>query len=43
MSPEMINKNGASRATDIYGIGTVFYELLTGKSPFFDKDENIME
>ena len=42
LSPEMLSKEGATKATDIYGIGTILYELLTGNPPFFDKDQNKM-
>ncbi|WP_372367768.1 protein kinase [Candidatus Uabimicrobium sp. HlEnr_7] len=33
MAPEQIkgNNSNISRATDVYGLGTVFYEMLTGK------------
>lgn len=34
MAPEVIEQRGASKATDIFGLGAIFYELLTGKSPY---------
>lgn len=34
LSPEQIKAQEADARSDIYGIGTVFYEILTGKTPF---------
>jgi len=34
MSPEQINEQGPSVQSDIYSLGVVMYELLTGKLPF---------
>ncbi|HZZ92737.1 MAG TPA: serine/threonine-protein kinase [Usitatibacter sp.] len=34
MSPEQINEEGPSVQSDIYSMGVVMYELLTGKLPF---------
>ena len=38
LSPEMIKKQGASKVTDIYGIGAVLYELVSGTTPFYGND-----
>ena len=38
LSPEMVKKQGASKATDIYGIGAVLYELVSGTTPFYGDD-----
>ena len=34
MSPEQVNEEGIGLQTDIYSIGVVLYELLTGHTPF---------
>ena len=42
LSPEMIFKKGANKALDVYGIGTVLYELMVGLPPFYDDDMRTM-
>jgi serine/threonine-protein kinase len=36
LSPEQVLCGEVSVQTDVYGTGTVLYELLTGRDPFFD-------
>ena len=38
LSPEMVKRQGATKATDIYGIGAVLYEMISGTIPFFGND-----
>lgn len=38
LSPEMLRRQGASKASDIYGWGAVVYELLTGDAPHYSAD-----
>jgi serum/glucocorticoid-regulated kinase 2 len=42
LSPEMLEKKGVGLESDIYGIGTVLFEMMMGDPPFFDDDMNIM-
>jgi serum/glucocorticoid-regulated kinase 2 len=38
ISPEILNGEGASMSTDVYGLGCVIYEMLTGSPPFLCQD-----
>ena len=38
LSPEMIQKRESTKATDIYGIGAVLYEMMSGYTPFYGND-----
>ena len=34
MSPEQIEGGAVTRATDVYALGVVIYEMVTGERPF---------
>jgi ankyrin repeat protein len=38
LAPEMLTDKISSKASDVYTLGLVFYELLAGKSPYYDPD-----
>ena len=38
LSPEMVKREGASKVSDIYGIGACLYELVSGSTPFYGDD-----
>jgi serine/threonine protein kinase len=39
LAPEMISKSAHGTAVDWYLIGVVFYELLTGRPPFYANNQ----
>lgn len=42
LAPEMVNRRGVGKAADIYGIGAVLYEMISGTPPFYAHDLNTM-
>jgi hypothetical protein len=38
LPPEIVAKKGATAEADIYGLGPLFYELLTGETPYYHED-----
>ena len=42
LPPEIVEKKGASFSSDIYGLGPLLYELLTGKTPYYDEDLGLL-
>ena len=42
LSPEMLNRRGVGKSADIYGIGAVLYEMISGSPPFYANDMSTM-
>jgi serine/threonine protein kinase len=42
LSPEMLEKKGVGYESDIYGIGTVLFEMVVGEPPYFDENMDVM-
>ena len=38
LPPETLNKKGVGKSGDIYGIGAVLYEMISGTPPFFSNE-----
>jgi len=42
LSPEMVNRRGVGKSADVYGIGAVLYEMISGTPPFYANDLGTM-
>jgi serine/threonine protein kinase len=40
LSPEQIQQKSSDQRSDIFSLGTIFYEFLTYHHPFYDRDSN---
>lgn len=41
MAPEMIRRERYSNKTDLWSVGVIFYEMLTGRTPYHDAKSHI--
>lgn len=42
-SPEQLKNESVATATDVYSLGVILYQLLSGRRPFQDKEANISD
>jgi serine/threonine protein kinase len=42
LAPEVLGKKGHSHSVDWWALGIIIYEMLVGKPPFYEEDEQKM-
>ena len=42
LAPEVLKKQGHGKAVDWYLLGVLFYEMLTGITPYYDKNQSVL-
>ena len=42
LAPEVLKKQGHGKAVDWYLLGVLLYEMLTGVTPYYDKNRNVL-
>jgi serine/threonine protein kinase len=40
LGPEMVKRSGHGKSLDWYSLGAIFYEMLVGIPPYFNKNKN---
>ena len=42
LPPEIVKKRGATKSADIYGLGPLLYEILSGTPPYYSDDIGVL-
>lgn len=42
LAPEILSRSGHGTAVDLYGLGVLLYEMLSGQPPFYSRDRNTL-
>eukprot|EP00930_Biecheleria_cincta_P057611 TRINITY_DN43511_c0_g1_i1.p1 TRINITY_DN43511_c0_g1~~TRINITY_DN43511_c0_g1_i1.p1 ORF type:complete len:814 (-),score=123.26 TRINITY_DN43511_c0_g1_i1:15-2423(-) len=42
LAPEILTRSGHGRAVDVYGLGVLLFEMLSGHPPYYSRDKSVL-